>query len=107
MTKPKRIQLSRKKGWKKPEGAVVVSRPTKWGNPYKVGLTVYVPGMGRILVRDKKHAVELFRRNVCDLVAGAVYRETAVAELRGKDLACWCKPGEACHGDVLLEIANS
>lgn len=29
------------------------------------------------------------------------------AELRGKDLACWCPLDEACHGDVLLEIANS
>lgn len=28
------------------------------------------------------------------------------AELRGKPLACWCKPGTPCHGDVLLEIAN-
>jgi hypothetical protein len=27
-------------------------------------------------------------------------------ELRGKDLACWCKPGEPCHADVLLELAN-
>jgi hypothetical protein len=26
--------------------------------------------------------------------------------LRGKNLACWCKPGEPCHADVLLEIAN-
>ena len=34
MTEPKRIQLSRTKGWRKPEGAVVVSRPTKWGNPF-------------------------------------------------------------------------
>ena len=27
-------------------------------------------------------------------------------ELRGKNLACWCKPGSPCHADVLLEIAN-
>lgn len=35
-TAPKRIQLSRKKGWRKPEGAVIVARPSKWGNWYKV-----------------------------------------------------------------------
>jgi hypothetical protein len=29
----------------------------------------------------------------------------ALPELRGKDLVCWCAP-EACHGDVLLELAN-
>jgi hypothetical protein len=27
-------------------------------------------------------------------------------ELKGRDLACWCKPDEPCHADVLLEIAN-
>ena len=30
-----------------------------------------------------------------------------VAELRGKDLACWCPLDEPCHADVLLELANS
>ena len=29
-----------------------------------------------------------------------------LAVLRGRDLACWCKPGDACHADVLLEVAN-
>jgi hypothetical protein len=29
----------------------------------------------------------------------------ALPELRGKDLACWCAP-LACHGDVLLRLAN-
>lgn len=26
--------------------------------------------------------------------------------LRGRNLACWCRPGTPCHADVLLEIAN-
>lgn len=34
---PQRIQLKRTKGWRKPMGAIVVSRPSKWGNPFKVG----------------------------------------------------------------------
>ena len=34
---PERIQLRRTKGWRKPEGAIVVARPSKWGNPYPVG----------------------------------------------------------------------
>lgn len=34
---PERIQLSRKKGWRKPENTVVVSRPSKWGNPFPLG----------------------------------------------------------------------
>lgn len=27
-------------------------------------------------------------------------------ELKGKNLACWCKLDEPCHADVLLELAN-
>lgn len=27
-------------------------------------------------------------------------------ELRGKNLACWCKPGHPCHADVLLDVAR-
>lgn len=34
---PKRIQRKRTKGWKMPEGAVYVGRPSEWGNPYRVG----------------------------------------------------------------------
>lgn len=36
MREPKRIQLRRTKGWRKPEGAVVVARPSRWGNWYTV-----------------------------------------------------------------------
>jgi hypothetical protein len=27
--------------------------------------------------------------------------------LRGRDLACYCKPGCPCHADVLIELANA
>jgi Domain of unknown function (DUF4326) len=33
---PSRVQLSRKRGWREPAGAVVVSRPSRWGNPYTI-----------------------------------------------------------------------
>lgn len=35
-TRPARIQLRRTKGWRKPEGAIVVARPSRWGNWYAV-----------------------------------------------------------------------
>ena len=38
LSMPKRIQLKRTKGWRKPEGAVVVSRPSRWGNPFAIGM---------------------------------------------------------------------
>lgn len=28
-------------------------------------------------------------------------------ELKGKDLACWCRPDSPCHADVLLVLANT
>jgi len=31
---------------------------------------------------------------------------SALPTLRGKPLACWCKPGCACHADILLRLAN-
>ena len=30
------MQLRRTKGWRLPDGAVVVARPTRWGNPFRV-----------------------------------------------------------------------
>ena len=49
MAEPRRIQLRRTKGWRLPEGAVVVSRQSKlWGNPFKIGALVEDPESGRI-----------------------------------------------------------
>ena len=107
--RPVRLQRSRKKGFKltSPNGlpVVVVSRPTKWGNPFAVGSMKNPLG---IKVVDLRHAFVLYRSLASDnpkLVAAAQ------AELRGRNLACWC-PVEVyvmdghCHADVLLEIAN-
>jgi hypothetical protein len=67
-------------------------------------------------VDDAAHAVELFRRWLLRdprVPLSGFNRErvppsvlNVVAELAGKDLVCWCKPGQPCHADVLLEIAN-
>jgi hypothetical protein len=89
---PVRIQLSRRKGWRLPPNTVAVARPGKWGNPFKIG----EPG-----IPDAAAAVAAFRE-----FAGP-RRDDIRRELRGKNLACWCRPGEPCHGDVLLEIANA
>ena len=35
MSTPKRIQRKRTKGWRMPEGAVYVGRPSIWGNPFR------------------------------------------------------------------------
>jgi hypothetical protein len=44
-----------------------------------------------------------------DALAGYPRRTKVIeglARLRGKNLACWCKPTDVCHADYLLTIAN-
>lgn len=99
---PVRIQRKRTRGWTMPEGAVYVGRPSRWGNPYRVG-----DG----LCETQADAVDYFRLWIEDgtnyVGEGAPPDIADIRrELRGKDLACWCKPGDPCHADVLLAIAN-
>lgn len=120
MSEQKRIQLRRTKGWRKPDGAIVVGRPSKWGNPFRVG-------DGFVLSREPQCDPETNNGRVispADLeissfvdtpeIAVALYRAWLVmeeddvrAELAGHDLACWCPLDQPCHADVLLAIANS
>ena len=99
---PKRIQRKRTKGWRKPEGAVCVDRPSKWGNLHLVGVPcVECEGA----VHSAKEAVMFFRWDLMD--DWLEISETDVKrELHGKDLVAWCKLDADCHADVLLEIAN-
>lgn len=100
-----RIQMSRAKGWRKPEGAVYVGRPSRWGNWHKVGMEPYD---ARPIPKDAAEAVANFRADVEWMKEND--RENFnrwIAPLRGKDLACWCKAGAPCHADVLLELANT
>ena len=50
---PKRIQRRRTKGWRMPAGAIYVGRPTKWGNPVRVGGVVHCESAGRSWSRVK------------------------------------------------------
>jgi hypothetical protein len=94
---PIRIQRSRQKGWKMPDNTVYVGRPTKWGNPYYVGHHC----------TNRAEAVERYKvtKGISYLPEGWL-PDVAKAELRGKNLCCWCPLGEPCHADVLLEISN-
>ena len=93
---PKRVQLSRRKGWRLPPGTVNVARPGPWGNPFRVGDV----GPDGAVVVTRADAVALYRRLVDAPPAGHRHEE-----LRGQDLACWCPLDEPCHADVLLERA--
>ncbi|MCZ2837169.1 DUF4326 domain-containing protein [Modestobacter sp. VKM Ac-2985] len=99
---PRRIQLKRSKGWRKPADAVVVARPSKWGNPYKVGgYLVAGRACGPI---TPAQCVDAYRALFLFAAWGDLLD---LGELVGRDLACWCPPDRPCHADVLLELANS
>lgn len=109
---PQRLQRKRSRGWRKPPGAVIVTRPSRWGNPWRIS-----DGPDGI---TREEAVRQFaeylrdRRNpyrahwyLVDYPSDAEIR----AELADRDLLCWCPlPAEGepdmCHGAVLLAHAN-
>jgi hypothetical protein len=71
--------------------AVYIGRGSPWGNPFVVG-------------KDGT------REEVCGKYENMVMNDPAMvekikAELKGKDLVCFCAPKQ-CHGDTLLRIAN-
>lgn len=102
---PVRLQRSRKKGSKlvSPNGLEIacVTRPGMWGNPFRAGEAV-----GETPIDTAKDAVDCFRIWLEVNPIGKTVADAARRYLRGKNLACWCKPGDPCHADVLLEIAN-
>lgn len=104
---PERIQLRRTKGWRKPEGAIVVARPSIWGNPRKVGHMVARTSAG-VTERYAMTAADVVDFYRCDLRNGllGVTVDDVRRELAGRDLACWCPLDQPCHADVLLDLAN-
>lgn len=137
---PQRIHRERRRGWRKPDGAVDVTRASPYGNPWKLGVACarmpalngdpwepetrlsgpdtrhdyYHPG-GLVTVHHTRLMTQLevvlaFAR---DLRAYRRIRgrgDATLADIRrdltGKDLMCYCRIGDACHADVLLQVAN-
>ena len=69
---------------------VYIGRPSKWGNPFAMN--------GE---QDRDTVIALFEQyllNSPELLA-------QLGELKGKNLVCYCAP-RACHGDILLRLAN-
>jgi hypothetical protein len=124
MTDPKRIQMSRQAPWRAANpDAVVVARPSRWGNPFAVGTQVDItisgpdgaiatipitPDLAVACYRD------LMQQRLTVFQVGDAEDESYVAKwraeleaLRGRDLVCWCALDAPCHADVLLELANA
>lgn len=129
MTAPCRVQLSRRKGWRIPENTVVVARPQRFSNPYRL----VEDRLGCWCMLDGEHGLVFQTRKAAQAQAVLLYRELVDengdirawirGELAGRNLACWCRlcPEHAagrplgitceacdpCHVDVLLAVANA
>jgi hypothetical protein len=114
---PVRIKRERTRGWRladattNPNGAVIVSRPSRYGNPFTIALA-------RELGYDnpRQAAVGAFdewlggNRDMWQSDEGDLRRERILDSLhliRGRDVACTCDASEACHGDVLIRRSNA
>ncbi len=108
---PIRIRRRRIKGWRMPEGAVYVGRPTRWGNPITIAeMRKHYPD---------EDLAELHQMMMSDYLGHLIGKfepredwpalpdlATVRRELRGRDLVCWCPLEYACHAEVLLALAN-
>ena len=70
---------------------VYIGRPSKWGNPFKIG----IDGSRQEVIQKYKEMI---------IVDIELIKQIPL-ELKGKTLGCWCKP-YPCHGDVLAELAD-
>jgi len=88
---------------KVPDGATYVGRPAPriTGSPYanlhKVGACTC-----KRTHETRADALKYYRQ---DLEQSSKYHYLKPL-LAGRDLACWCKPNDECHADILLAIAN-
>lgn len=89
MTEPRVINIDIEPA---PEGSVYIGRPSKWGNPFKVGKD---GTLDDVIIKY----IDYIKKNH-QLIADARI------ELKGKNLLCHCKPAQ-CHGDLLLLLAGS
>ena len=97
-----------------PPNTVSVTRPGRWGNPYTVAGAREAGYRGTdeelaqwsvdLFRRDWKHALECAKRDRTPPMPWG--KPIYLGPLKGKNLACFCKPGAPCHADVLLQIAN-
>lgn len=75
-----------------PSDAVYVGRPSIWGNPFVIGKD-----------GTRKDVIEKYRKHI---MTNKQLLDKIKNDLSGKDLVCWCSP-KRCHGDILIELANS
>ena len=73
---------------------VYIGRPSKWGNPFQVG----VDG-------TRLECIEKYRDYLWEQIKNNQISLEELSALHNKTLGCWCSP-KPCHGDELLKAAQ-
>lgn len=108
-----RIQRSRKKGYRTPDGVIYVGRPTRWGNPFHGRQWGHAKSvtLHRKWLLGEIAGLSLERMGFCASEVDAllrlrIYVLTNLHRLAGHDLACWCPLStQWCHAELLLDLA--
>lgn len=99
-----------------PADTVSVARPGKFGNPFTIQAAINSGYANPDTAQG--FVVEAFMDWLGPSRSGRTWWQGPESDkarkaildglptLRGKNLACFCKVGEPCHADVLLELAN-
>jgi hypothetical protein len=78
---------------------VLITRTTKWGNPYS-----HREGTNALyIVSSRNEAIECYKEYIT--IGEGKHLLNDLDELKGKTLGCVCLP-KKCHGEVLLELIN-
>lgn len=104
VSQPRRVQLSRAKGWRMPENTRKVDRSTRFGNWHRVGVAYDarpIPETAEQACAQFAEDLESMQRDDPEL-----FRAEWIEPLRGRNLSCWCALDKPCHADVLIRLAN-
>lgn len=122
---PRRVQRRRVRGWTAPLDAqgrrpVYVGRGSLYGNPFRIvreagawvvrveaaeGVRGFTHGAYPTELEARQAAVDGFRADL-RTPGGSDLADFVVRRLHGRDLMCWCKTTDPCHGDVWLDLSN-
>jgi hypothetical protein len=80
---------------KKEKYDIYIGRPSIFGNPFSIGKD-----------GNRKKVINLFRSYFYNRLDYDIDFKEKIQNLKGKILACWCKP-LACHGDIIMEYLDN
>lgn len=85
---PKSLYIGRTMRIGSKNGPIVIKQ-SKWKNPFKLN-------------KNKDNIDEILDKYETHVRESSLYND--LNELNGKELGCWCKGMNPCHGDVLIKL---